>query len=171
MATSCRAGGAERAVTTPHLALVRRCYALADEAVARGDQPFGALLAQGGIVVAESRNAVVTSRDSTRHAELALLADALPAIAPSERARLVLYASTEPCMMCAAAIYWAGIATVVFGCSAAALADAAGSDFLVPCREVFARGRRSIAVVGPVAEDEGHAQHRAFWSRVSPADR
>jgi len=70
--------------------------------------------------------------------------------------------------MCAAAIYWSGISTVVYGCSAAALARAAGDDFLAACHDVFARGQRKIAVVGPVLEEEGLAKHLAYWGREPP---
>ena len=146
-----------------HERLVRRCYALVDVAVARGDMPFAALLAIDGRVVAEACNAVSTQHDPTRHAEIALLADTLPRLGHHERGIAVLYASTEPCMMCAAAIYWAGIGTLVYGCSVEALAAEAGDDFLVPCRDVFARGARGVTVVGPVLEAEGRAQHRSYW--------
>lgn len=150
-----------------HVEFIRRCYALVDEATARGDMPFSSLLVLDGKVVAEAMNAAVTGRDPTRHAETELLTAVLPRLDDAERARAIVYASTEPCMMCAAALYWSGIGTVVFGCSSASLALEAGSDFLVPAREVFARGTRPVTVVGPVLDGEGRAQHHAYW-RTDP---
>jgi tRNA(Arg) A34 adenosine deaminase TadA len=150
---------------TEHSALVRQCYALADEAVANGNHPFGALLLVDGRVAFTSRNEAVTSGDRTRHAEMNLLTKALGQLSPETLEDAVLYSSTEPCMMCAAAIYWSGLTKVVFGCSAAALGAVAGNDFLVPCREVFEKGERRIEVIGPVLEQEGLAKHRAYWSR------
>lgn len=150
---------------TDHASFIRECYRLAGEGVARGDHPFGALLVLDGRIIATAINAVETSRDPTRHAETELLHHVLPLLDATERARAVLYTSTEPCAMCAAAIYWSGIGTIVFGCSAEALGAEAGRDFLVPCREVFDRGSRSVTVIGPVLEDEGRAQHRAYWPR------
>jgi hypothetical protein len=35
--------------------------------------------------------------------------------------------------------------------------------FSLPCREVFARGQRPIAVIGPALEDEAAEPHRGFW--------
>jgi tRNA(Arg) A34 adenosine deaminase TadA len=149
-----------------HVPHILRCYELADEAVARGNHPFGALLVVDGEVVAAARNEAVVSRDPTRHAEMVLLSKALALLTPEVRIRAVLYSSTEPCTMCSGAIYWSGIATVVFGCSAAALASAAGSDFLVPCPEIFARGQRRVDVIGPVLEAEGRAKHLSYWKRL-----
>ena len=77
--------------------------------------------------------------------------------------KAVLYISTEPCVMCSGAIYWAGINKVVFGCSAIALSKIAGGDFLIPCREVFSRGDRKIEVVGPALEEEAKKVHEGFW--------
>lgn len=150
-----------------HERFIRRCYALVDTAVARGDMPFAALLAIDDRVIAEACNAVTTRHDPTRHAETELLADVLPRLGHHERGRAVLYASTEPCIMCAAAAYWAGIGTIVFGCSVESLAAEAGADFLVPCRAVFAYGSRAVTVVGPVLDAEGRAQHHAYWASRS----
>jgi tRNA(Arg) A34 adenosine deaminase TadA len=154
---------------TDHVAYIRQCYALADEAVAHGNHPFGALLVLDGRVVATACNDAVISGNPTRHAEMMLLAESLASVPLQARSRAVLYTSTEPCVMCAGAIYWSGISTVVFGCSAAALATVAGGEFLVPCRETFARGKRAIAVTGPVLESEGLARHRTFWRRDGSA--
>jgi tRNA(Arg) A34 adenosine deaminase TadA len=65
--------------------------------------------------------------------------------------------------MCAGAIYWAGIGMVVFGCSGEALGRIAGDSFVIPCREIFARGERRVIVHGPVLEGLGAAIHESFW--------
>jgi len=33
----------------------------------------------------------------------------------------------------------------------------------LPCREFFARGQRTIEVIGPLLEDEASAVHAGFW--------
>ena len=80
----------------------------------------------------------------------------------------VLYTSTEPCVMCVGAIYWAEVATVVYGCSAAGLGRIAGGSLLMPCRDTLARGTRVTTVIGPVLEEEGLEIHRSFWGVVAP---
>jgi tRNA(Arg) A34 adenosine deaminase TadA len=146
-----------------HLRFIERCFELAAEAVEEGNHPFGALLVLDGHVIAESRNEVVTSNDATRHAELLVLHAGLPGIAPADRGRVVLYTSTEPCAMCSGAAYWSRIGHIVFGCSAHALADAAGADFLIPSRELLARGEAPPHVTGPLLEERGRSQHLAYW--------
>src|SRR4051812_7604545 len=100
-----------------HIPYIRQCQSLATDAVANGNHPFGALLIVDGVVVGTARNEAVTSGDPTRHAELNLLATAMASLTAEQRARAVLYTSTEPCIMCAGAIYWCGIGSVVYGCS------------------------------------------------------
>lgn len=72
-------------------------------------------------------------------------------------AHCTVYASGEPCPMCAGAIYWGGIGRVVYGLSIesmTALAGAQADELALHCREVLARGTRPIEVVGPMLEDE-----------------
>lgn len=147
-----------------HLRFIERCFELAAASVERGNHPFGALLVLDGRVIAESPNEVVTSNDPTRHAELLALQAGLPAVATDDRARITLYTSTEPCAMCTGAAYWSRVGHIVFGCSARALAEAAGADFLIPSRELLAHGEVPPQVTGPLLEERGRAQHLAYWS-------
>jgi tRNA(Arg) A34 adenosine deaminase TadA len=146
-----------------HKSFVRKTLILAEQAVEHGNQPFGALLVKGDEVVLTAENAVNTENDVTRHAELVLVSQASKTLAPEVLAECTLYTSTEPCAMCAGAIFWAGIPRVVYACSAETLGEIAGSTFVVPSRGLFARGLPVVEVVGPVLEDEAVRLHRAFW--------
>jgi tRNA(Arg) A34 adenosine deaminase TadA len=148
--------------------LLREAIAVARTARENGNHPFGALLAdRDGRVLLKAENTVVTQSDATGHAEtnLVRLAGALDRGA---RGGSVLYTSTEPCAMCAGAIYWSGIGRVVFALSesdlAAMVAEEEGVPPLrLPCREVFARGGRTIVVDGPVDLPGAVAVHEGFW--------
>ncbi len=134
-----------------------------------GNHPFGALLADAtGVVVLEAENSVVTERDCTNHAELNLVRAASRRLAEATLAASTLYTSTEPCAMCAGAIYWSGIGRVVFALSGAALtALVEGGQELglaLSCREVFSHGGRPVEVSGPHLEEQGRAVHEGFWS-------
>jgi tRNA(Arg) A34 adenosine deaminase TadA len=142
---------------------MRQAIVLAEEAVTNGDHPFGALLVKDGVVVLTAVNTIHTQNDITRHAELNLVSQAARQFSSEFLAECTLVTSTEPCAMCAGAIYWSGISRIVFGCSATALGQIAGDDFLIPCAEIFARGTRPITVVGPVLEEEGTAVHQQYW--------
>jgi len=142
---------------------------LARRAREHGNHPFGALLVDpGGDVVLEAENTVLTENDCTNHAELNLVREASRRFDEATLRDCTLYASTEPCAMCAGAIYWSGIGRVVFALSGAALnAMVEGADeaeLALPCREVFARGGRAIGVSGPHLDEEAREVHEGFWS-------
>jgi tRNA(Arg) A34 adenosine deaminase TadA len=150
-------------VDSKHERYIRRCYELAQQAVEKGNHPFGALLVLDGEAVLTAVNTVHTDNDSTRHAEINLVAQAGRRFSPEELARGTLYTSTEPCAMCTGAIYAAGIPAIVFGCSAAALYDLVGSDLSISSRKILALGQRETAVTGPILEEEGLQIHRSYW--------
>ena len=150
--------------------VVRQSIGLAREARMAGDHPFGALLVLDGEVVLTARNTVVTSADPTAHAESNLVADAIRQLTPAQIGRGVLYASCEPCAMCAGKIYWAGIRSIVYALPAEALAALAGGSFVVPCRELFARAADRVLVLGPLLIEEAREVHRDFWPSVPALD-
>ena len=147
--------------------LVRQTIALAREARAFGDHPFGALLARGGQVLLSARNTVHTDRDPTAHAETNLVALAIRELSPAQIRAAVLYTSCEPCAMCVGKMYWAGIRAVVYAFPSIELALLAGPDFLVPCRELFARAIEPVEIVGPLLVDEAREVHLGYWSPAS----
>jgi tRNA(Arg) A34 adenosine deaminase TadA len=152
------------------LRLLRRCFALATEARAAGQHPFGALVAdESGQILVEGKNESRPPHgDPTRHAELIAVSRAASRISPERLAKATLYASTEPCCMCAGAIYWARIGRIVYGLSEAGLLELTGGNqenptFSLPCREVFACGQRRVEIIGPLLEDEAAKPHEGFW--------
>lgn len=146
-----------------HDDFIREAIALSEAAVAHGNEPFGALLVKDGQVLLRAENTVDTGRDPTGHAETNLVRMAGAAYDPAFLAECILYTSTEPCPMCSAAIFWSGIRTVVYACSAAQLDTVADVGFNLTSREVFARARQPMQVSGPVLEDEAMRVHRAYW--------
>ena len=155
-------------VTETDLERLRRCVDLGFEARARGDHPFGSLLVTADGRTVEAMNSVVTRRDPTGHAETNLVRAAAEVLTPEALATSTLYTSTEPCAMRAGAIYWSGIARVVYALSehelAAIVAEQEGVPTMhLPCREVFARGGRPVAVAGPADLPEATAVHEGFW--------
>lgn len=146
---------------------LRRAIELSQRARARGNRPFGALLVDaGGTVRFEGENTVTTERDATGHAELNLIREASRQLPAEQLAGATIYASTEPCAMCAAAIYWSGIGRVVFGLSSARLGQVSGDrdDHLrVSSRGVLDHGDRVVEVLGPLLEDEALVAFDGFW--------
>lgn len=149
--------------------LIRRTIALAEASRARGDHPFGALLADAeGNVLLEAMNTCGILGDRTGHAERNLMTEASLKYGPEFLAKCTMYASAEPCAMCAASAYWAGVGRVVHGLSERALKALIGPDtenltMDLPCRKVFAAGQRKVEVVGPLIEEETGRVHKGFW--------
>jgi tRNA(Arg) A34 adenosine deaminase TadA len=142
--------------------------AIATAAKARehGNHPFGAVLVDGaGRLVLEAENTVMTAGDCTGHAETNLMRKACAQLNAEVLAGCTLYTSTEPCAMCAGAIFWGGVSRVVFALSEAGLLElTTGPNFLnLPCREVFSRGGRTIEVLGPLLVEEARKVHQGFW--------
>jgi tRNA(Arg) A34 adenosine deaminase TadA len=144
---------------------VRQAIALAAQARDRGDHPFGAVLVIDDDVVLSAMNSVGSDGDPTAHAETNLVALAIRSLSPDQRARAALYTSCEPCAMCVGKMYWAGIRTVVYGLASSDLAEMAGGDFLVPCRDLFAKASDAVHVRGPILPDEARTVHIGFWRR------
>jgi len=152
------------------LKFLREAIGLAREARALGRHPFGALIVDenGEVVAAAHNNAVRPEGEPTQHAETRVCSDAAKRLSEAELAKCTLYTSTEPCAMCAGAIYWIGVGRVVFGLSEKGLLAFTGNDeenptLDLPCREVFARGQKKIEVVGPLLEEEAGVVHEGFW--------
>ncbi len=146
-----------------HETYIRACYRLAEQAVANGNHPFGALLVHDGKIILTAENTVETDRDVTAHAELNLIRAASQKFWPKMLSECTLYTSTEPCAMCSGAIYWQMVRRVVFGCSSARLTEIAGGGLPISCREIFIHGTEPTTVIGPVLEEEGIAIHEQYW--------
>ncbi|MFG6475559.1 nucleoside deaminase [Microbacterium sp. P06] len=156
----------ERSTDLAHLAHALR---LARAARDRGDHPFGAIVVTPGGAIVEGMNSVLTEGDPTGHAETNLVRAAGRALESVELAASTLFTSTEPCAMCAGAIYWSGIGRVVYALGEDDLIEMVREQegvptMALPCREVFARGGRAIEVVGPVEVDGSREVHAGFWN-------
>ncbi len=149
----------------PRLDLAVEQARLAREA---GNHPFGAVLADAaGTVVLTAQNTVVTGSDVTGHAESNLVRRASTPIG-RDLSGYALYTSTEPCALCAGAIYWAGISKVVYALGEDELRTMTGDDpenptLALPSRQVFAAGQRPTEVLGPFDLPEARAVHEGFW--------
>ena len=135
----------------------------------KGNHPFGSLLVDAeGRVLLEAENTAVAGGELLGHAELNLVRDACGRFGADALRSCTLYTSTEPCAMCSGAIYWSGIGRVVYALGSETLEaivnDAQGDATLaLRCREVFARGGRTVEVEGPMVENHARKVHLNFW--------
>ncbi|CAN5375006.1 guanine deaminase [soil metagenome] len=75
---------------------------------------FGAVIVRNGEIIAEGMNRVVASHDPTWHAEMEAIRLACTTLQNFKLDDCILYASGEPCPMCLATSYWAGIPTIYY---------------------------------------------------------
>ena len=132
----------------------------------RGNHAFGALLvdADGGPVLA-AQNSVVTGSDVTAHAEMNLIRAASRKFDTDQLKTFTLYASGEPCPMCAGAIVWANIRRVVFGLDMDAIyrlfdADPEAPSLPMHAAGVFSEAPWPVEVIGPLLAEEAEAVFR-----------
>lgn len=156
-------------ITEADLAFLRQAIAIAQQARDHGNHPFGALLVDAdGTVLLTAENTVITERDCTGHAETNLVRLASQTYAADLLKQCTLYTSTEPCAMCAGAIYWSNIRRIVFAMSEASLlrltsGNATHPTLSLSSREVLARGQYPVEVLGPALEEEAIRPHQGFW--------
>lgn len=146
-----------------HQIYLEETFQLARSARQKGNHPFGALLVDHGKVILTAENTVITSQDVTAHAEMELIRKASKQFSEKILKNSTLYTSTEPCAMCSAAMYWAGISQIVYGCSAQALEKMAHGGFVVPSHQIFNYGERKVILMGPYFENEAVKVHEGFW--------
>ncbi|UUZ66414.1 nucleoside deaminase (plasmid) [Polaromonas sp. P1-6] len=154
---------------------LRSAIAVAWRSREHGNHPFGAVLADGaGKLILEAENTVNTERDSIGHAEANLVRLANRLFTAQQLADCTMYASTEPCAMCAGATCWGKIGRVAYALAQVDLYDLVGrspGQLVLPCRDVFACAGRPLEVLGPCVElvVEARAVHANFWTGRSSA--
>ena len=119
-------------------------------AVAHDDVPVGAVVLDGGVVVARRHNERELRGDPTAHAEVLALREAARRLGSWRILDSVLYVTLEPCAMCAGAIVLGRVPRVVYG-TADPKAGAAGSVMAVLSEPRF---NHRPAVVGAVLRED-----------------
>ena len=152
---------------TEHSRYILRAIELSSQSLDKGDLPFGAVLVHEDRIILEAQSTVVSENDNTRHAEINLVSHACRQLAPDVLKRSTLYASTEPCPMCAGAIYLSKIPRIVYGCSSEALQQIAGPSIHMGCRKIFDCCYEGVEVIGPVDEELACDPHLNCWPHPS----
>lgn len=153
--------------------LCRQSLVVAQRSYKNGNLPFGCLLTDAeGNVLLEAENTVITSVDRINHCEINLVHGFAGKFDFDFLHYCTVYASTEPCPMCSAALFWSGVGRLVYAVSKEGYKKAAGDNdpvynFPVSSKELLAKGGRQVVVTGPVLEEEG----ASFYSQLSSAKR
>ncbi len=149
-------------------AAMRLAIEASQAALDRGDMPFGATLVSGAgerlLVAGNDQN---TRRDVTGHAEMVLVREASRQHGAAALIGSTVYASGEPCAMCAGAMFWAGVSRVVYAASQADIRRELGGSVLpIGSREVYSGAHPPVRVDGPVLGEEAIAVLREAARRA-----
>ena len=105
---------------------MREALRQANKAYDANEVPVGAVVVRAGKIIARAYNQVELLKDATAHAEMLALTQAEAAVGDWRLTDCDLYATKEPCPMCAGALVHTRIRRLIFGCTDPS-AGAAGS--------------------------------------------
>ena len=89
----------------------------ARKAADAGEVPVGALVIKDGEIVGQGHNRNLLDRDPTAHAEIVAMRQAAARLGNHRLAGCIVYATIEPCSMCAGALIHARVSRLVYGAS------------------------------------------------------
>jgi len=133
-----------------------------------GEVPIGAVIVSAeGEILARGRNAMEHRQDATAHAEMFALREAARRLDSWRLDGCTLYASLEPCPMCAGAILGSRIARVVFGAYDHRL-GACGTHWNIPGENPI---HRQVEVIGGLRQEECANLLRDFFRELREGTR
>lgn len=83
----------------------------------KDEVPVGAVLVSNQKVIAKSHNLTELLNDVTAHAEMQIITMGASYIGNKFLTECQLYVTLEPCSMCAGALFWSRIGTLIYGAS------------------------------------------------------
>lgn len=123
-----------------------------------GGGPFGAVIVKDGEVISACGNAVTVNNDPTAHAEVNAIREACRKLGTFDLTGSILYTSCEPCPMCLAAAYWAGVSGIYFAADRIDAHNAGFSDNFIYEEFTKPLSNRSI----PIEQINLHEKNEPF---------
>ncbi len=145
----------------PHELWMRRALELARRAAEEDEVPIGAVIVHRERIIGEGYNQRETLRDPTAHAEMIAITQAASSLGSWRLLECTLYATLEPCPMCAGAIVLARIPTVVYA-TADSKAGACHSVYQITEDD---RLNHRCTVLGGVLREESRTLLQEFFAR------
>lgn len=134
--------------------LMRLAIAKTREGMQLGNSPFGCAIAKGDAVIATAHNTVLTTIDSTAHAEVNAIRAGCKQTGAIFLEGAIVATTCEPCPMCMAALHWARVDTVYFGATVQDAADAGFNELYIDAQQILSLGRSKVKLVGNILSDE-----------------
>ena len=94
---------------------MRKALQEAEVAFDKGEVPVGAVIVVENRIIARAHNLTELLTDVTAHAEMQAITAASNFLGGKYLHKCTLYVTLEPCQMCAGALFWSQIATIIYG--------------------------------------------------------
>ena len=94
---------------------MKRALQEAQIAFDKNEVPVGAVIVSDGKIIARGHNLTEALNDVTAHAEMQAITAAANFLGGKYLHKCTLYVTIEPCQMCAGALFWSQIPTIVYG--------------------------------------------------------
>ena len=116
--------------------------------------PFGACIVRRGKVIATGHNEVLKTNDPTRHAEVCAVIRASKVLGTPHLKGCEIYSTTEPCVMCFAAIHWAQIKRIYFGTTVRDVKNLGFNEVVISNRVLKRMGQSPVELIPGVMREE-----------------
>ena len=94
---------------------MRKALQEAKVAFDKGEVPVGAVIVVDNRIIARAHNLTELLTDVTAHAEMQAITVASNFLGGKYLHKCSLYVTLEPCQMCAGALFWSQISTIIYG--------------------------------------------------------
>ena len=94
---------------------MRKALQEAEVAFDKGEVPVGAVIVVENRIIARAHNLTELLTDVTAHAEMQAITAASNFLGGKYLHKCSLYVTLEPCQMCAGALFWSQISTIIYG--------------------------------------------------------
>ncbi len=142
---------------------MRKAIDAALNGIRKGSGPFGAAIVDfEGNMISCTTNSVVKSRNPTLHAEVNAIATACKKLRTHVLDRHIIYTTTEPCLMCRGAIYWAQIPIIVYGTTQEDAKILGFDEINISDAQYKKIGKRKMVIVKDFMRDEAQRIFREF---------
>jgi tRNA(adenine34) deaminase len=139
---------------------MRAALAEAEQALAHGDVPVGAVAIRKGAIIGRGHNRKEIDANPTAHAEMLALQEAANTLGGWRLVEVTLYCTLEPCPMCAGAMVSARLPRLVYG----AIDPKAGAAGSVVELLRDPRLNHQVAVTSGVLAEESQALLERFFA-------
>ena len=144
---------------------MRAALEMANRSMAAGGPPVGACLVRGDEIIARGHNAVIADLDITAHAELVVIREACRSQRALSLDGCALYVTVQPCPMCFASSWYAGIRKVFYAAPIESLQNITGHELLTTPGDLFAGQQDQPELVSDVLRAEAESQ-LAQWQEA-----